>query len=162
MYTEVCTSSAYPLRVVVLTFHTLDSFMGAVHWGLEMARYGVASSSLAATRYTLSVVPSLMAAGSLCLPYTACYITQLLAFNGLLYADIKAHSRRLVPAWCVSVNLAEVDMWTNPRIPLRYPGLRVYLTGVVTLSLGVSFVADSYRRFRTRRAKQIEPVHGEE
>lgn len=71
-----------------------------------MSRYGAASSALTVQRYTLSVVPSLVAASSLCMPYSACYITQLLAFNGLLYADIKAHSRRLVPAWYVPANLA--------------------------------------------------------
>lgn len=64
-----------------------------------MANYGVASSGLAWQRYALSTVPSLVAWGSLCMPISAAYITQITAFYALLTADIHAHSRRLVPIW---------------------------------------------------------------
>jgi hypothetical protein len=75
------------------------SFMGAPHWGLQMANYGVASSGLAWQRYALSTVPSLVAWASLCMPVSAAYITQITAFNALLAADVHAYSRRLVPMW---------------------------------------------------------------
>ena len=73
--------------------------MGAVHWGLEMAHYGLNSSALAWRRYALSTVPSLVAWVTLCMPYSGAYMGQMVAFNALLYADIKACQRRLVPAW---------------------------------------------------------------
>lgn len=103
-----------------------------------MAHYGIASSGMAWQRYSLSVVPSLVAWTSLCMPLSACYITQIAAFNALLYGDLRAYSRRLVPAW--------------------YPGLRVYLTAIVSLSLGVSFAADAWQSFRDRSSSDPEVI----
>ncbi|KAJ3328665.1 Transmembrane protein 69 [Blyttiomyces sp. JEL0837] len=93
------------------------SFMGAVHWGLAMADYGDPSTNT--RRYILSTAPSLLAFGSLVVLNTpTALLAQLVGFNALVYADVSAAYTRLVPAW--------------------YPGLRVLLTSVVTVSVGTT------------------------
>jgi hypothetical protein len=127
-----------------------------------MSNYGVASSGLAWQRYTLSTVPALVAWGSLCMPIPAAYITQITAFSALLAGDVHAHSRRLVPMWypgCGQSAMAAAPgcsvllhvvrrLILIPRV--RCCRLRVYLTSIVTASLLVSFVSDSWRGFHAK------------
>ena len=90
------------------------SFMGAVHWGLAMARFGKINSNNA--RYVLSTVPSLVGFfGLLAEDPVVTLSTQLVGFNGLLAADLFAHRRSLAPSW--------------------YFPMRLFLTTVVSSSL---------------------------
>ncbi|CAG8555257.1 2888_t:CDS:2 [Paraglomus brasilianum] len=94
------------------------SFMGAVHWGLEMAKYG---GEMGYKRYTLSVVPAILAWPTMLFPTEIALTTHLLGFTSLLYADVVSASRGLVPSW--------------------YPLLRFWLTGIVGFSIVVTLVA---------------------
>ena len=92
------------------------SFMGAVHWGLAMAKDRPGATG----QLTLSVLPGLAGWVALLLPARpGC---ALLAFGfALLYlADRRAATAGAVPAW--------------------YPGLRLPLTLGVLASLGLGFV----------------------
>ncbi|KAJ3221609.1 hypothetical protein HDU81_010517 [Chytriomyces hyalinus] len=124
---------------------TILSFMGAVHWGLAMAPGSSATAASAsniaapetasanegstqseATRYALSTVPALVAFASVvtCNVPTS-LLVHAVGYNALLAFDMAAGRRGLVPAW--------------------YPGLRLWLTGVVTASIASTlFIA--YKR----------------
>jgi hypothetical protein len=92
--------------------------MGACHWGLSMANYGITLKKFTNhKRYALSTLPSLLGFFSLLVPHVPIQIgLQLIGFNSLLVADWYAHYRGLTPHW--------------------YLGLRYYLTLVVSLSMG--------------------------
>ncbi|KAJ3230956.1 hypothetical protein HDU78_007982 [Chytriomyces hyalinus] len=125
---------------------TILSFMGAVHWGLAMAPGSNATAASTsnigapetassnegsltqseAARYALSTVPALVAFASVvtCNVPTSLFV-HAVGYNALLAFDMAAGRRGLVPAW--------------------YPGLRLWLTGVVTASIASTlFIA--YRR----------------
>ncbi|KAI8607306.1 hypothetical protein BC830DRAFT_1051978, partial [Chytriomyces sp. MP71] len=92
---------------------TILSFMGAVHWGLAMAENSTESKAL---RYALSTAPALIAFFSAVLGNVPTSLAvHLVGYNALLVGDIIATKRGLAPSW--------------------YPGLRVYLTGVVSASI---------------------------
>ncbi|KAI8921556.1 hypothetical protein BC831DRAFT_476514 [Entophlyctis helioformis] len=94
------------------------SFMGAVHWGLAMASYGDASTN--SKRYILSTVPSLLAFFAVAfIPHVPIQlIAEMLGFNALLLGDVVAHRKSLAPPWYIS--------------------LRIWLTSIVTVCLGVN------------------------
>eukprot|EP00842_Homolaphlyctis_polyrhiza_P002530 jgi/Hompol1/3278/HPOL_003198-RA len=94
------------------------SFMGAVHWGLAMAEYGTPRSN--ALRFALSTVPALWAFFTVAfIPHVPIrLLSEMLGFNALLAGDWIAHRKGLVPSW--------------------YLGLRIWLTSIVTVCLGIN------------------------
>ena len=92
------------------------SFMGAVHWGLAMhADYPGRDRQLA-----MSVLPALVAWGSLMLPAVAAFPILLVSFAVLNAADRQAAIGGAAPAW--------------------YPSLRMPLTIVVIVCLGLAWL----------------------
>jgi hypothetical protein len=97
------------------------SFLGGVHWGLAIARYGLqAGSQRIDRRLLLSVAPSLIAWAALFLPAPAGLLTLAAAFLMMFFVDRHFARRRFAPAW--------------------YPTLRAPLTIIVTASLVVGAV----------------------
>lgn len=64
----------------------LLSFLGAIHWGLEIAQFG---GSQGLKRYALGMAPVLIAWPSLLIPAQVGLATQWLGFTGLWIADMK-------------------------------------------------------------------------
>ncbi|GAA5999448.1 DUF3429 domain-containing protein [Rhodotorula paludigena] len=97
------------------------SFLGAVHWGFEWAKYGGVKGN---RRYLLGVAPVLVGWGSLLIPGQMALITQWGAFFAQWYADQKAGSKGWTPKW--------------------YATYRFWLTSVVGGSILVSLAAQGY------------------
>ncbi|ORY40259.1 hypothetical protein BCR33DRAFT_719615 [Rhizoclosmatium globosum] len=97
---------------------TILSFMGAVHYGLAMAEYGnIGLNQSNAVRYSLSVTPALVAFFATILGNVPTALAvHLVSYNALLWADLVAARKGLVPSW--------------------YPGMRIWLTGIVSASIG--------------------------
>ncbi|KAI9675486.1 MAG: hypothetical protein M1829_003290 [Trizodia sp. TS-e1964] len=72
------------------------SFLGAIHWGLEWARYGNQTSN---RRYAIGVIAPAVAWPTLLLPVEYALISQFLAFTMLYYSDARATRRGLAPGW---------------------------------------------------------------
>jgi hypothetical protein len=95
------------------------SFMGAVHWGLAMAR------PVSFFRYAGSTIPSLIGFFSLLSPNpTVTLSSQLIGFTGVLIADRYAH--QLVPKW--------------------YLPMRIFLTATVSVCLGSTIITRENRK----------------
>ncbi|KAI9673229.1 MAG: hypothetical protein M1817_003092 [Caeruleum heppii] len=73
------------------------SFLGAIHWGLEFAKYG--GSYHGYRRYAIGVVAPAVAWPTMLLPVEYALITQFLAFVFLYFADARATVRGWAPAW---------------------------------------------------------------
>ncbi|OZJ06450.1 hypothetical protein BZG36_00577 [Bifiguratus adelaidae] len=84
------------------------SFLGAIHWGLEIGGY---NGSTGLKRYTLGVIPPLFAWPTLFLQPQYALWTQFVGFIGLLWLDVRAVDRGWAPRW--------------------YTWLRYWLTGIV-------------------------------
>jgi len=72
------------------------SFLGALHWGMEIAGYG---GQKGYRRLTLGALPVFMAWPTLLLPPTTALIAQWFGFTAMWWADAKACSRGWTPAW---------------------------------------------------------------
>ncbi|MCJ1376560.1 hypothetical protein MMC20_007803 [Loxospora ochrophaea] len=72
------------------------SFLGAIHWGLEFAKYGGVHGY---RRYAIGVVAPAVAWPTTLLPIEYALISQFLAFNFLYFADARATVRGWAPAW---------------------------------------------------------------
>ncbi|RPB07204.1 hypothetical protein P167DRAFT_457638, partial [Morchella conica CCBAS932] len=72
------------------------SFLGAVHWGLEMAEYGGKHSY---KRYSLSILAPVIAWPTLLLPVNIALIAQFVGFTGMYFADSTATSKGWAPRW---------------------------------------------------------------
>ncbi|KAF7118819.1 hypothetical protein CNMCM5793_008448 [Aspergillus hiratsukae] len=72
------------------------SFLGAVHWGLEWARYG---GKHGYRRYAAGVIAPAVAWPTLLLPVEYALITQFLAFTFLYYNDARAAAHGRAPHW---------------------------------------------------------------
>lgn len=94
------------------------SFLGAIHWGLEFAKYG--GQNLGYKRYAIGVVAPAVAWPTMLLPVEYALITQFLAFVFLYFADARATVRGWAPAW--------------------YSTYRFVLTFIVGASLVVSLI----------------------
>lgn len=104
-----------PTSVQALYALAILSFMGAIHWGLAMAR-PVGSATWG---YLLSVVPALVGWFALAfLPMRSALWVMAATFGLLLLYDLRAVRLGVAPAW--------------------YPALRVPLTVVVVASLAVT------------------------
>ncbi|RPB03920.1 hypothetical protein L873DRAFT_1667945 [Choiromyces venosus 120613-1] len=72
------------------------SFLGAVHWGLEMAEYG---GKHGYRRYALSVLAPVLAWPTILLPFHYALITQFLGFTGMYFADSTVTGWGWAPPW---------------------------------------------------------------
>ncbi|MDI1491863.1 MAG: hypothetical protein OHK93_003074 [Ramalina farinacea] len=72
------------------------SFLGAIHWGLEWAKYG---GTVGYTRYAYGVVAPAIAWPTMLLPIEYALISQFCAFTFLYFADARAVVRGWAPAW---------------------------------------------------------------
>lgn len=72
------------------------SFLGAIHWGLEWAKFGGAQGY---PRYALGIVAPAVAWPTLLLPVEYALIAQFTAFSFLYFADARAVIRGWAPAW---------------------------------------------------------------
>ncbi|KAJ2916951.1 hypothetical protein MD484_g3453, partial [Candolleomyces efflorescens] len=72
------------------------SFLGALHWGFEMAAYG---GQQGYTRLALGTAPMLVAWTSLGMQPMEALALQWFAFTGLWYADSKATVQGWAPKW---------------------------------------------------------------
>ena len=104
-------------KYVLLTTCQIISFLGAVHWGLEWAKFGGAQGY---SRYAIGVVAPAVAWPTILLPVEYALITQFLAFNFLYFTDARATVRGWAPSW--------------------YSTYRFVLTFVVGASIVVSLV----------------------
>ena len=119
---------------------TLMSFLGAVHWGLAMARYSSVahvlqnpdapkddpvpvlkpSNKQEIAQFGLSVIPFLYGWSLQAVPIEVAMPALLVGFTGQLMADVYADTKGLVPTW--------------------YLKLRIPLTTGVLVSLGISYL----------------------
>ncbi|KAL1917501.1 uncharacterized protein VTP21DRAFT_3894 [Calcarisporiella thermophila] len=99
------------------------SFLGAVHWGLEIAQY---NGTTGYRRYSLGILPPLFAWQTLLLPTTPAMLAQFLGFTGLLFVDMKATDRGWAPRW--------------------YIWLRYWLTGITGGAIITTLVAKEWRK----------------
>lgn len=72
------------------------SFLGAIHWGLEWAKYGGVHGY---TRYAYGVIAPAVAWPTLLFPIEYALISQFLAFTFLYYADAQAVVMGRAPHW---------------------------------------------------------------
>lgn len=72
------------------------SFLGAVHWGLEMAEYG---GKHPYRRYTIAVLAPALAWPTVLLPLDYALLTQFVGFVGMYFADTTATFYGWVPKW---------------------------------------------------------------
>ncbi|MCJ1343481.1 hypothetical protein MMC31_001675 [Peltigera leucophlebia] len=72
------------------------SFLGAIHWGLEWAKYG---GVYGYTRYAPGVIAPAVAWPTLLLPIEYALISQFFAFTFLYYADAQAVTKGRAPHW---------------------------------------------------------------
>lgn len=72
------------------------SFLGALHWGFEFAKYG---GTRGYPRYLTGIVPVLLGWPSLLLPAQMALATQWAAFASVWYIDSRATARGWAPKW---------------------------------------------------------------
>jgi hypothetical protein len=70
--------------------------LGAIHWGLEWAKYGGAQGY---SRYAIGVVAPAVAWPTILLPVEYALIAQFLAFNYLYFVDSRAAAKGWTPPW---------------------------------------------------------------
>lgn len=76
--------------------YQIISFLGAIHWGLEWAKYG---GEQGYPRYAIGVVATAVAWPTLLLSAEVGLITQFLAFTFLYYTDARASRAGWAPQW---------------------------------------------------------------
>ncbi|GAA5953860.1 hypothetical protein JCM3765_000671 [Sporobolomyces pararoseus] len=107
------------------------SFLGAVHWGFEWAKYGGVKGN---PRYILGVAPVLAGWSTLLLaPGQLALVGQWAAFFGMWYADQQTTSKGWAPRW--------------------YSTYRFWLTSVVGGAILVSLAAQGYYSVNVTLAK---------
>jgi hypothetical protein len=99
------------------------SWLGAVHWGLEMGKY---NGSTGYARYAYGVIPPLLAWPTLFFPTDVALLSQSFGYVLLLYTDVKAAGRGWTPKW--------------------YPFLRYWLTWIAGGSIWISLIGKDWRR----------------
>ncbi|EME83880.1 uncharacterized protein MYCFIDRAFT_162768 [Pseudocercospora fijiensis CIRAD86] len=75
---------------------TIISFLGAIHWGLEWAKYG---GEQGYPRYAIGVISTALAWPTILLPVEYALISQFLIFNFLYYTDSRASKKGWAPGW---------------------------------------------------------------
>ncbi|GAA5966997.1 hypothetical protein JCM8115_003488 [Rhodotorula mucilaginosa] len=97
------------------------SFLGAIHWGFEWAKYGGVQGN---TRYLIGVVPVMAGWGSLLISGQLALVAQWATFFAQWYVDQRTTSKGWAPKW--------------------YATYRFWLTSVVGGSILFSLAARSY------------------
>lgn len=77
-------------------YFQIISFLGAIHWGLEFARYGGVQGY---PRYSIGVFATALAWPTIMLPVEYALISQFLIFNFLYYTDSRASKTGWAPHW---------------------------------------------------------------
>lgn len=72
------------------------SFLGAIHWGLEWAKYG---GEQGYPRYSIGVISTALAWPTILFPVEYALISQFLIFNFLYYTDSRASKTGWAPPW---------------------------------------------------------------
>jgi len=72
------------------------SFLGAIHWGLEWAKF---NGDYGFARYRIGILAPAIAWPTTLMPIEYALITQFLAFNWLYFADANAATRGMAPNW---------------------------------------------------------------
>lgn len=98
---EIAPQTAEHLLSVLQPIHVgygacILSFLGAVHWGLELAQYG---GQLGMRRYFLGVLAPLLAWPTVMLPTDTALIVQFIGFVGMYFADAQAAANGWAPSW---------------------------------------------------------------
>lgn len=73
------------------------SFLGAIHWGLEWAKYGGVHGY---PRYAIGVVAPIAGWSATVMPVEYALITQFMSFVGLYFVDTRAALKGWTPPWC--------------------------------------------------------------
>lgn len=80
----------------VLAKQQLISFLGAIHWGLEWAKFG---GETGYRRYMYGILATAVAWPTVALPIEHALIAQFCAFTFLYFADARAVVRGWAPHW---------------------------------------------------------------
>lgn len=72
------------------------SFLGAIHWGLEFAKFG---GSHPYRRYTLGILAPALAWPTVLLPLDYALVVQFVGFTGIYFADAQATMLGWAPKW---------------------------------------------------------------
>ncbi|MCJ1284386.1 hypothetical protein MMC26_003717 [Xylographa opegraphella] len=127
------------------------SFLGAIHWGLEWAKYG---GKHGYPRYAIGVVAPAIAWPTTLLPVEYALIAQFLAFNYLYFADARATRRGWAPHW-----------YTTYRFALTF----IVGASIVISLIGRGQIADKINRLpgpadriKALRDSQMESLEAEE
>lgn len=72
------------------------SFLGAIHWGFEIAGYG---GNVGIKRYIYGAAPALIAWPSILLPVDFALIAHFITFTGVWFADSAAARSGFAPGW---------------------------------------------------------------
>ncbi|MCJ1391505.1 hypothetical protein MMC18_004369 [Xylographa bjoerkii] len=127
------------------------SFLGAIHWGLEFAKYG---GKHGYPRYAIGVVAPAIAWPTTLLPVEYALIAQFLAFNYLYFADARATRRGWAPHW-----------YTTYRFALTF----IVGASIVISLIGRGQIADKINRLpgpadrlKALRDSQMESLETEE
>ncbi|MCJ1414241.1 hypothetical protein MMC32_000567 [Xylographa parallela] len=127
------------------------SFLGAIHWGLEFAKYG---GKHGYPRYAIGVVAPAIAWPTTLLPVEYALIAQFLAFNYLYFADARATRRGWAPHW-----------YTTYRFALTF----IVGASIVISLIGRGQIADKINRLpgpadriKALRDSQMESLEAEE
>ncbi|KAL8742295.1 MAG: hypothetical protein Q9190_005198 [Brigantiaea leucoxantha] len=119
------------------------SFLGAIHWGLEWAKYG---GEVGYRRYAIGVVAPAVAWPTLLLPIEYALIAQFSAFSFLYYADARSVVHGWSPSW-----------YSTYRFVLTF-----FVGGSIVLSLiGRGQIADKLSRLpkpmdRRQKLKEVQ------
>ena len=119
------------------------SFLGAIHWGLEWAKFG---GSHGYRRYAYGVVAPAIAWPTILMPIEYALITQFLSFTMLYFADARAVVKGWAPHW-----------YSTYRFVLTF----VVGTSIVISLIGRGEIADKMNRMpgpadRIRALKNIQ------
>ncbi|KAF8607629.1 hypothetical protein BDV93DRAFT_505037 [Ceratobasidium sp. AG-I] len=138
---DTAMQTLYQVMHVQVTYGAvLLGFLGAMHWGLEFAKYG---GEKGYKRLALGVAPALYAWPTLALAPEVALATQWAGFTALWYADSKATSAGWTPKWhsqyrfylsilvggCIIGTLAGVNYFGPESHPPRVYNKHSPLTG---------------------------------
>jgi hypothetical protein len=92
-YVISCATNVYSIADIT----QIISFLGAIHWGLEWAKYGGVHGY---PRYAIGVVAPMAGWSATVMPVEYALITQFLSFVGLYFVDTRAALKGWTPPWC--------------------------------------------------------------
>jgi hypothetical protein len=108
--------------------------LGAIHWGLEWAKYGGVHGY---PRYAIGVFAPMAGWSATLMPIEYALITQFMSFIGLYFIDTRAALKGWTPPWCKS-DLA--GLYVTSLTSFSDREYRFILTFIVGVSLVVSLI----------------------